>query len=161
MLNKKYVRQVFISQQIETVAIQHQVSISLAIRKALKYLSAMNPLLVYIRPVKFKRTFPVILDREHTRCYNTLRSVLSVEGISILIHDYITNHEAYVEAEVEVVGSSKGFNEVFRSIDHKIMNDDTLSGKQKKFLLGLDEEEKELLYFDREMLALVDLDGGL
>jgi len=157
-VSRYYLKTFPITSKFRNYCNQNHYNATDVIAEAIHQLCDINPLILFVRPVRLDDKITVKVDSETYKKYNELKSYLTVEGLSMLINDIVINKPEYTVAinkSVELRGVIIGN---LSEIDALILEDATLTEKEKKFLIELDNDMKELLYYDREMLAKTDIE---
>lgn len=157
MINKfqTTVIKVMTNDKIKKYCTQNNISIGTMIKKALEDIHNINPCIIFKRKIKLDSYVSVRINHLEHEKYSELKNYLTAYGIGLLFYDYIINHETYMEVNQKAIDLNNNFIDNMSEIDKRIMHDESLTQKEKTFLVELDMQSKEALYYDRELLKNV------
>lgn len=157
-IGRYYLKKFPITSKFQCYCIDNRFIPTKLIIDAINNIHEVNPIIIFNRPIRFIKAITISIDSETYSKYNDLKKLLTLHGLCILINDYIVNRTEYdiaINKSVDIRGLISG---KLKEIDVLILEDATLSDKEKNFLIDLDYETKELLYYDREMLKKTEID---
>jgi len=158
MVYRTHLRQFIFTPQLENLSHKKGESHAAIVRRTMLHLGNASPVLLYYRPLKFVRSVTVRLSPEFNEVYLRMKKYLSLTGLCTVMHDYIINHKEYNTAESALACIGHSARQSFASVDQKIKKDITLTPQEKNFLLSLTLSEREILYEDRDLLAMADIE---